>query len=389
MRPVIPTLARSHRHLVAAALLVAFVTACGAVGGAPERPPSGDYDLTDAALQDRLGVPTPRIDWSRTAGRVEFVGSGSPASAADVDLLAAVVAEVPRPLDDVAAPRYVVRNADEATAALTHPDAVAFAFGPDVYLLDGSFRLSADGSTRFDLARAYIHELAHVAQYLTLSDAYVAAALDGRLPRVDPVAGSTLVSEFAAATGWEAAGDDLAPDWTLAADASPATAYGGSNPGEDMAESLALVMLGLSDLISPDRVAWIEGWLDASATELAIGRPWAPAGAEIAESADDLWDAEAVETLAVGFEHVEPLYFLLPDDGTAGDQRAAEITQRLRERLMAGELTLLSDARVPRYGGRFLRRDGTFLWVELWDFPNAQPGVGGPDRPLLVYVAIW
>jgi hypothetical protein len=389
----ISTFRRSALRLTTVTVLALAIGACGVQNGPADdtrsAPPSGGYDLTDPDLLTQLGVPNPRIDWSRDAGRVEFVGSGPPASSQDVDLLAAVVSEVPAALDTVAAPRFVVRNADEATVALTHPDAVAFAFGPDVYLLDGSFALSADGSTRFDLARAYIHELAHVAQYLTLSDRYVLAALEGRLPRVDPVAGSTLVTDFADSTGWSAAGDELAPTWTLSPGVAAATTYGATNPGEDMAESLALVMLGLADLISSDRVEWIERWLDASATELAIGRPWAPAGAEVVDSADDLWDAASVETLAVGFEHVEPLYFLLEDDGTDAATRARDITNRLRERLMAGELVPIDDPRVPRFGGRFLRRDGSFLWVELWDFPNAEPGVGGPDRPLLVYVAIW
>ena len=376
------------------ATLAVLSTACG-LGSAPTSAGPADgvgrgFDLTDPDLQARLGVPEPTIDWSRRAGRVEFVGAGPPASPAETDLLAAVVAEVPTALDREAAPRWVVRASASPTGSLTHPQAVAFAFGPDIYLLDGSFELSTDGSTRFDLARAYIHELAHVAQYLALSDDYIQAALDGRLEKVDPIGGSTLIEDFAVQNGWvNGAEGELVASWELAGGVQPATAYGATNPGEDMAESLALVMLGLSELVPADRVRWIERWLNASATELAIGRPWAPTESSIVASADQLWEADEVAALAIGFDHVEPLYFLLPADAPPAEEMADLVTARLRERLMAGELALIDDPRVPRYGGRFLRQDGSFYWVEIWDFPAADQRLGGPDQAILVYVAIW
>ncbi|HDH03629.1 MAG TPA: DUF4157 domain-containing protein [Actinobacteria bacterium] len=356
----------------------------------PSRFEDQEFDLSDPELQILLGVPEPTVDWSRRAGRVDFVGAGSPASPTEVDLLASVVAEVPAALDKVAAPRWVVRASSPPANSTTHPQAVAFAFGPDIYLLDGSFELSRNGSTRFDLARAYIHELAHVAQYRTLSDDYVQAALDGRLERVDPIGGSTLIEDFARQTGWvNQASGELIPTWALSTGATTATAYGASNPGEDMAESLALVMLGLSELVPDDRVTWIERWLGETATELALGRPWAPAGSSIATSAEELWDAREVALLSIGFDQVEPLYFELPSGGPTGAEMADTVTAKLRERLMAGQLTAIDDPRVPRYGGRFLRQDGSFFWVELWDFPEANQGRGIPAQPILVYVAIW
>lgn len=349
-----------------------------------------DFDLSDPGLQVRLGVPEPTVDWSRMAGRVEFVGAGSPASPSEIELLASVVAEVPAALDKVAAPRWVIRASSSPANSATHPQAVAFAFGPDIYLLDGSFELSRDGSTRFDLARAYIHELAHVAQYRTLSDDYVRAVLDGSLERVDPIGGSTLIEDFARDTGWlNETNGELIPTWVLSPGARTATAYGASNPGEDMAESLALVMLGLSELVPDDRVTWIERWLGETATQLALGRPWAPAESSIVTSADELWDAGQVALISGGFEHVEPLYFELPSGGPTGREMADIVTSRLRERLMAGQLSQIDDPRVPRYGGRFLRQDGSFFWVELWDFPSAEQGRGVPSQPILVYVAIW
>jgi len=384
------------RILRGAALLVLalVIQACGLGQSSStttlSRLPDQDFDLSDPELQILLGVPEPTIDWARRAGRVEFVGAGSPPPPADIDLLTSVVAEVPAALDKVAAPRWVIRANSSPANSATHPQAVAFAFGPDVYLLDGSFELSRGGSTRFDLARAYIHELAHIAQYRTLSDDYVLAALDGRLERVDPIAGSTLIDDFARDTGWlNQTSEKLIPTWVLSAGARTATAYGASNPGEDMAESLALVMLGLSELVPDDRVTWIERWLGETATELALGRPWAPAESSIVTSADELWDADEVALISGGFDHVEPLYFELPAGGPTGREMADTITARLRERLMAGQLTQIDDPRVPRYGGRFLRQDGSFFWVELWDFPASEQGRGIPDQAILVYVAIW
>lgn len=377
--------------LVLAALALVAASCGGSEGtGGTITVPAGGYDLDDPELQASLGVPEPTIAWTRTADRVQFVGAGTPASPAEVDLLAAVVAEVPAVLDTVTAPRWVVRATDPPARQRTHPQAVAYAFGPDIYLLDGSFELSRDGSTRFDLARAYIHELAHVAQFRSLSDEYIAAALAGELTQVDPTAGSTLLADFAAATGWiDETPESIIPSWSLSSDAVASTAYGATHPGEDMAESVALVMLGLADLISPDRVGWVERWLGTSATELARGRPWAPAGSVEVASDSSLWDGEAVERLAIGFDHVEPLYFQLPPDAATGEQLVGDIERELRERLMAGELEAIDDPRLPRFGGRFLRQDGSFFWVELWDFREADPDLGGPTQPILVYVAIW
>jgi hypothetical protein len=91
--------------------------------------------------------------------------------------------------------------------------------------------------------------------------------------------------------------------------------------------------------------------------------------------------------IAIRFDHVEPLYFNLPDGVAPHEQLAAEIQRHLLERRLSGVLARTDDARLPRYAGLFTRTDGVNFWVELWDFRVAT-GFQAAD-PILTYVAMW
>lgn len=345
-------------------------------------------DLHDPELQRRLGLGPPEgVSWRRTVEGMEVTGIGTAPDPAELQLIGAALQEVPAALGEEATPRTIVRTEDVAAEEL-HEQAAALTRGPDVYLLDRSFQITPGGSTRVDLARAYLHELAHVAQFYALEPDYVQAVLDGRLGTLEIFAGSRLVRGFAAATGWQDRSDDpLQADWDLPEGVGASTPYGRARPDEDMAESVALVATGRAEWLPPDRAAWVEEWLEASADELAAGTPWAPVGSAEVLSAQAVYDEEAVGEL--DFQHAEPLYFALPPDASPHDQLAATIEGRLADRGLEGSLERHPDDRLPRYAGLFHRSDGLAYRVELWDFREGSGFAERPDHPVLTYVVLW
>ena len=386
-----PARSRSKRIVT---LLVAGMVALGACSG-PEleiRNPdeTENIDLADPALLARLGVPEPNIEWQRSIDRLSYAGSGSAPLEAEVDLVARVIDDIPTALFSKLDVRWVIRDTTRTAARPNHPSAVAFAIGPDIYLLDRAFALSDGGSTRYDLERAVAHELVHIAQFQTMDAAYVAAALTGELDQLNPIDGSSLVKDFADSTGWvNTSSNPLHPEWQLGSGLRASSEYGATDPGEDMAEAVSLVVLGLSELLPETHVRWVEGWLGSPADALALGQPWAPAGSMEVLSENALYDVTAVAAAQGSLSHAEAIYFQLPQDVPEGALLVDLIEARLRTRVMSGTLDVLPVGRVPRYGGRFSGPGGRLWWVELWDFREATPGTSGPRTPILVYVAIW
>ncbi|HZJ49249.1 MAG TPA: hypothetical protein VFD97_09490, partial [Acidimicrobiia bacterium] len=231
-------------------------------------------------------------------------------------------------------------------------------------------------------------EYAHVAQFHALDPAYVQAALDGDVARVDPVDGSNLVTSFADATGWTNQSDDpLRAEWRL--DGQASTEYGRTGPAEDMAESVAMVVLGRADWIPSDHAKWVTKWLDTSAERLAAGKPWIPAGAKEVFASQDLYDEAAASAAAPGAEHHEAHYFELPTSVPDHLSLGPDIERRLLQRGFGGIFTRIQDQQLPHYQGRFSRSDGVRFWVELWDFREATGFSSSPDVPVLVYVELW
>ncbi len=363
------------------AFLVALllVPAC-ALGG------SGDPTPSSGVLAE-LGVPDPEgIAWQRRSGAIELVGTTSRPVPGELTLIAAALAEVPQAVLDRAPLRFLVRAPAVDTARL-HPATAAFARGPDVYLVDRTFTDAGAGATRLGLARVLIHELAHVAQFDTLSEAYVTAVLDGSLSITDTGDGSLLVADFADAAGWRnTSGDELRPRWSLP-DPSGTTTYGATSPEEDMAESVAAVALGRAGELSPERVRWVEAWLGVSATRLAAGKPYVPPGSREAFFREPVYDE--AEVAARRTAHAEAQYFELPGSQPAAERLASTIGSELRSRALTGTLSEVADDRLPRYAGEFRRSDGLRFWVELWDFRSATGFRSAPTAPVLTYVAMW
>jgi hypothetical protein len=347
-----------------------------------------DIDLYDPDLLARLGSPPfEEVAWKRTVDGVTLLGATGSADPAELELITGALEEIPTALAELALPRNLIRigtvGGEEAIGK-----AVAFTKGPDIYLVDRTFVPNKDFTTRIELTRALLHELAHVAQYRSLDDAYVEGALEGEVDQVDPAAGSTLVRSFAASIGWiDQSADPLEASWFLPSSIKASSEYGRTGAGEDMAEAVSMVVLGRSNWIPATHTRWVEQWLGAGATTLARGKPWAPAGSREVLSEDPLYDETALTGIALRFEHVEPLYFSLPGGVAPHEQLAAEIQQRLLERRLSGVLALTDDARLPRYAGLFTRTDGVSLWVELWDFRTAT-GFKTAD-PILTYVVLW
>jgi hypothetical protein len=367
-------------------VLVTLLAACAPTSAPSASTTSGAFDLTDPQLLARLGSPVfSDVVWERTVDGINVVGSLPHADPGELDLLAAALDELPGTLLDHATPRSIIRigSAPEEEQV---GNAVAFTTGPDVYLVDRTFNPRGDGTTRLDLARALAHEFTHVAQFRTLDQAYVEAALNGEVARVDVAAGSDLVASFAAATGWSnTSNSPLHPTWHL--DGPAATDYGATGPAEDMSESVAMVVTGRADWIPSNHTTWVEDWLGVNAARLAAGKPWIPAGSIEVVTSQTLYDEAGATAAAPGATHHDAQYFELPADSDNYLTLGPNIEHQLLQRGLSGVFTRNEDNGIPHYQGTFIRADGVRFWVELWDFREVADAT--PDVPLLAYVELW
>lgn len=341
--------------------------------------------VTSADLE-RLGLgPVEDPVWKREVAGLELLGLSAAADPRELELLEAAFEELPPGLVEAAEVRNLVRDSEVSGTPL-EPTQLAFTRGPDIYVIERTF--SESGSTRMGMAKVLAHELAHAAEFASFDEAYIEAVLSVEVAAVDPTAASLAVADFADAIGWSnTSSNPFQPTWQ----APPAvlagtTEYGRTSPSEDLADTVAAVVIGQANAISADRVAWVEELIGAKAVNLAEGKPWVPAGSTAITSANPIYDENVVASF--GKPHAEPWYFQLPADEPPADELATQITAELRLRDLAGELERVDDERLPRYAGRFLRDAGLEYWVELWDFRDATLDSGVP-APVLTYVVLW
>ena len=342
-------------------------------------------DLTDPSVAAELGSPPfSEIGWQRIVGPYTVVGDTQLPDATQLTLMEAAVSDLPPFLGIT--PRNLIRTSvlpNNIVPISEH--AVAAAAGPDIYLLDPVFAI--DGSTtRIDLTYAIMHELVHVSQWYSLDPAYTNAALRGEFDRLDLTIGSLDVAAFARATGWMEEPDG---SWSLDPNSRPVSDYAMTGPVEDMAETVAWAVVGRTDWLDADHQTWLESWIDVPLTTLATGMPWSPTGSSELFSASPLFDEVALRAAAAARRatHIEPTYFLLPNDIDQASSFSAVVTEHLTARQLTGSLELVTDDRLPRYSGLFERSDGVAFWVELWDFRGTD--ISEIDSPVLAYVALW
>ena len=373
------------KRVILLSLVVILCTSACVLGGTET---AATADVSDPDVLDRLGIAEPGpVQWQRSGDGVEIVGTTQNANPAELALLEAALAEIPDPVRDQIIVRFIVRSRD-ATDRDLHPATAAFPRGPDVYLIDRTFQEQGAGASRLGLARVLVHEMGHVAQFETLDVDYVDRILDGSITNTDTGDGSTLVRDFAIFVGWQDGGTDkFEPRWSLPDAPSGTTEYGATAPDEDMAEALAMVVLGRAGLLSPERVEWVEAWLGVDARDFGNGKPWVPPGSVEVFFSEPLYDEAAVAQLRR--RHTEPMYWQLTDDMPLADQLADRVSAELRNRGLTGLLEAVSDPRLPRFSGRFLRADGASFWVELWDFRESSGFRAAPERPVLTYVMEW
>lgn len=372
-------------------VLLALVLLAAACGGSPDAATSTvatettlvagvqpvPVDLLDDDLMAELGAPLPEAArWQRPIEGTTLMGTTETVDPAELRLLDEAMRLLPANLGPL--PRLIVRTPNAPPVpGRTDPSAVAV--GPDIYLFDETFERDGLPIGPLGMARILSHEILHIAQFETLDPVHVGEALTLGF-RVD-LAKSTMVQPFASVTGWQVVGNT----WTAPPDTS--TEYGGTNPLEDMAEAVSLVVTGLGDDVPAKQRAWVEELLGDPADVLAAGMPWAPAGSTEVLSASPLYDEDAVT--ALGGSLSEYVVFTTPVEGPEGEVLAAEAQDRLRARGLTGSIGKVTDERIARWSGRFDRSDGIILWVELWDFRDAPGFTDGPEGPALSYVIVW
>ncbi len=319
--------------------------------------------------------------------RFELVGTTASADPTEVAVLAAGISELPSAWS--VQPVQLVRIPILGAAAEGF-EAAAEAIGPNIRLGDSTFTTQGRASHRFELARVMAHELVHVDQYDALTAEYVDLLLGGQLGEVRLWEGSSLILDFAPRVGWENTADpDALPVWDLPAGERTATVYGRTNPAEDMAESVAMAVLGRGNLLDGTRQRWVENYLGTSMGDLADGKPYIPDGAITVEAPQPLYDQSAAQLAAGPFSFEEPMYFRLDASAPSVEILALEIGDQLTRRELIGALILDNSRQVPRYAGLFERRDGVSFWVELLDFRESPNLVTGPPSVVLSYVVFW
>lgn len=289
---------------------------------------------------------TLRVDWRRTVGGVEVVGSAVDPRSDHLEMLDRALDELPAALMETSGLERV-RLVDAGSG-----EEGASAVGAEVRLPPEAF------STTFDLVRALAHELTHTAQN---------------------AAGGDLVAEFARSFGW---------DGSAAAAVDGTTAYGRTGPEEDMAESVAETVAGPEPAVSAGRRAWVATWLDVPAAALAGTRPWVPAGAVRAQPSRPLYDVDEVARRAGG-SAVETVSWTLPPSSPSLENLGHRIRAVLSDRGVVGALAPVPDPAVASLVGWFRRPDGVRYRVEVWD-PRRAPGLGEPPpTPVVTYVVVW
>lgn len=364
--------------------LLAFLLILGACAA----PTGADIDLRDPDVLASIGAsPVSDIRWSRPVGHFELLGTTASADPNEVAVLSAGVSELPE--------SWTIEPAQLLRVSMLGPaaegfEAAAEAVGPNIRLGDTTFQTQGRPTQRFELTRVIAHELAHIDQYDTLSAEYLDLLLAGELDEIRLWEGSTLIRDFAEATGWIDTSDEASlPTWELPGGSTAATPYGRTNPAEDMAESVALAVIGQGNRLDRPRQRWVEDYLDESIAALSDGKPFVPDGASGVEGPDELYDQTAARLAASPFVHEEPMYFRLAENSPALEILALEIEDELSRRELDGFLQRDDSLAVPRFVGLFTRNDGVRFWVEVIDFRQAPQLVSGPPVPLLTYVVFW
>jgi len=352
----------SMRRLLALTLTTAIVLSACSIGT-----PLGESNVQFVAERPA------QIDWTRTVAGYPISGSGRAINLEELDLIAAGFDLIPQPLLDKVSPDALFRVAEGGQVSSL---ASAYSKGLDIYLIDHTFEVA---DTPVVMQSILTHELIHVAQFAALVDESKEASFvvtDNAMER------SGLVGDFAAAAGWSSFIDGDTLTWTLA-DPKGTTAYGRSDPVEDMADSVAAITTGAEDTISRSRIDWITNWLDTDLTTLTRGTPWIPAASENSSSTDPLFAVELASQ--AGISSPAPVYYVWNTDSTSIEHMAGLVRQGLATHGWSGTFTAIDDPSIPRVAGLF-SIGGRTMWVEIWDFPRGTNISGGPDKPLLAYV---
>lgn len=330
-----------------------------------------------------IEIPQPdTIDWRRSIAGFDVAGSGTDPDPDELAMLERALEELPDSLVASAEVRTIYR-VPEAPPSAT--DTAGYAIGPDIYLIDDTFRDLGTGMTTFDLIRLLAHEMTHTAQFARLTDRDLTIAAKQELD--DAIPTSDFVATFADAAGWSDRGRASGiPDWVLT-NPDGTTAYGATAPEEDMAESVAELVAGPEPSVSSVRTQWVESWLGTPSARLSGGRPWTPAGSDRIVTEEPFYDEAEVARRTSGFEEV--LSYAVPADVPELSALAAAVGRSLNDRGVSGSLQPIQDGRIARAGGFFVRGDGIGYWVELWDFRDAPGYVDPPATPVLTYVVLW
>lgn len=342
-----------HRAL---ALTVLFLTLASC---------TSEVAVDEAEILRRLGIAEPGpVAWTDEIDGIPIVGIDVPMDRNELEVLRQAWLEVPERLQDRAEVRQFVRTRRLVEDNHVRPEALAFARGPDIWLVDASF----DTTDLVELATILAHELAHVAQFRSI-DSDTLDAMEQHEAGLD-LNSVPLVVEFANSIGWQRQTTADGTVWVLSAGAG-STAYGLTDPAEDMAESVARTLDGRTTDITSTRVEWVADWLDTSVSDLVAGKPWFPFGTVAVSSDQPLYSVSLAPTPAPGSD---PIYRAASASSPMASL-SLETEANLSARGFTGDIAPVAASGPERHAGLMTSGVRTF-WVELVDL-RADPRVNG------------
>lgn len=276
----------------------------------------------------------------------------------------------------------VIYNKDEIqTGGLGPPlSTVAFASGRYIFFNEHSFTgglfggLTADNS--IDTAfYAFEHELMHIAQF-NINLGLIASKIDSTpleqsMPWTQIVLSSELIENFAKVAGWEKDTSDAEKGYRLTnKESEKTTEYGKSAIYEDMAESIAGVILAWDHEFSDSRRDWALNFLKESPENLKKSKFPFSTNFQLVQTTFPRYDYSKKEEYKAKYPLVDEQVFYQENANTL-ESIKMYLAQELLLRGWQGSFSKeVKDDGVEIYKGNFVG-NGRDMYIELRTYDNA------------------
>jgi hypothetical protein len=274
-----------------------------------------------------------------------------------------------------------------------NPETAAFASGPYVFFNDDSFKPNipmADDSIDAAL-NTFIHELTHIAQFNSIANNLtprdVDVAFGEGLAWTDLVISSELISSFANVTGWEQRTIDNKVDYILPSSINERTTdYGKTKIYEDMADTVAGVVLTSISSFSLERITWAYEFLGENQETIRKNKLPFYSNLEPVKATNLQFDTSKEKNYKDNYEYFTKQVFVT--------QRTNSITEifqfystELSLRGWTGSFSQTVESNgVIRYKGDF-KNEFRDLYIEIYSYDQARGYIVKPQGTIVVVLS--